>query len=79
MVYRLVFMVLATLILTPVFSQTFTSSNLPIVLINTNGQTIVDDPKIEAEMAIIDNGPGMINNVNDLPNSYNGKIGIEIR
>lgn len=62
------------------FSQvTFTSSNLPIVVINTNGQTISDEPKITADMGIIDNGPGIRNNITDTFNGYNGKIGIEIR
>ena len=32
-------------------AQTFTSSNLPIIVINTNGQAIVDEPKITANMA----------------------------
>ena len=38
----------------------FTISNLPIVVINTNGQTIVDDPRIVCDMGIIDNGFGII-------------------
>lgn len=57
----------------------FTSSNLPIVIINTNGQTIPDEPKITADMGIIYNGPGQRNNISDAFNEYNGKIGIEIR
>ena len=60
-------------------AQPLTSSNLPIIIINTNGQTIVDDPKITADMGIIYNGVGARNNVTDLFNHYNGKIGIEIR
>jgi len=56
----------------------FTSSNLPIVVINTDGQSIMDDPKITASMGIIDNGAAR-NNVSDPFNNYNGKIGIEIR
>jgi hypothetical protein len=60
-------------------SVSLTSSNLPIVIINTNGQTILDDPKIEADMGIIDNGPGVRNNIGDPQNGYNGRIGIEIR
>ncbi len=63
----------------PGLGQSFTSSNLPIVIINTNGQTIPDEPKITADMGIIYNGPGLRNNVTDPPNNYNGKIGIEIR
>ncbi|MFY9154055.1 MAG: CotH kinase family protein [Prolixibacteraceae bacterium] len=57
----------------------FTSSNLPIVVINTNYMTIVDEPKIFANMGIIWNGPGKRNNLSDPMNDYNGKIGIEIR
>lgn len=56
----------------------FTSSNLPIVVINTNGLAILDDPKIEADMGIIDNGTER-NNITDPFNDYSGKIGIEIR
>jgi len=63
------------------FSQTvnFTSSNLPVIVINTNGQTIQDDPKIIADMGIIYNGPGIRNNMTDTFSEYSGKIGIEIR
>ena len=57
----------------------FTSSNLPIIFINTHGQSIVDDPRIVADMGIIYNGPGKRNNVDDPFNHYNGKIGIELR
>jgi hypothetical protein len=60
-------------------AQPFTSSNLPVIIINTNGQTIVNDPKITADMGIIYNGVGVRNNVTDPFNHYNGKIGIEIR
>jgi hypothetical protein len=57
----------------------FTSSNLPIIVINTNGQIIVDDEKITADMGVIFNGEGIRNNLSDPYNNYNGKIGIEIR
>lgn len=57
----------------------FTSSNLPIVVINTIGQTIMDDPRIVCDMGIIYNGVGAINNINDPYNEYNGKISIEYR
>jgi len=61
------------------YLQTLTSSNLPIVIINTNGQEILDDPKITADMGIIYNGEGVRNNITGPLNHYNGKIGIEIR
>lgn len=57
----------------------FTTSNLPIVLINTAGVEIPDEPKIDATMQIIYNGVGAINNVTDVPNVFNNKIGIELR
>ena len=57
----------------------FNASNLPIVVINTFSQTIVNEPKINANMKIIYNGPGMMNHITDAPNAYNNNIGIEIR
>jgi len=62
-----------------VLSQTFTSSNLPLVVITTNGQAIKDDPKIIANLGIIWNGPGKRNALIDPKNNYNGKVGIEWR
>ncbi|NOT73675.1 MAG: T9SS type A sorting domain-containing protein [Cyclobacteriaceae bacterium] len=58
---------------------TFTSSNLPIIVINTSNQEILDEPKITADMGIIYNGVGVRNNVNDPFNNFSGKIGIERR
>lgn len=55
------------------------SSNLPIIKINTNGQDIAADPKIIADMVIIYNGPGEINNVNQTDYNYSGKIAIKYR
>ena len=62
----------------PGVAQTFTSSNLPIVIINTNGQTVPDEPKIVADLQIIDNGVGKRNNLTDTP-IFTSKIGIELR
>lgn len=55
------------------------SSDLPIIVINTNGQSISDEPGIVADMGVIDNGPGVRNSVNDAYNNYSGKIAIELR
>lgn len=55
------------------------SSNLPLILINTNGQPIPDDPKIPADFVVIDNGPGQLNTKTDTTYAYQGKIGIEQR
>lgn len=57
----------------------FTESYLPIVVINTNGQTIPDEPKIMAGLGVIWNGPGQKNRLSDPLNAYNGKVGIERR
>lgn len=57
----------------------FNSSNLPIVVINTFGANIPDEPKIAAQMGIIYNGPGIRNYLTDPFNNYNNKIGIELR
>lgn len=54
-------------------------SNLPIVIINTNGTEINNEYKIDAFMGIIDNGSGQINHDNDSANDFNGQIGIDIR
>jgi CotH kinase protein len=61
------------------FAQTLTSSNLPIFIINTEGQTIRDEPKVAAKLKVINNGIGKINNVTDETKDYNGRIGIEYR
>ncbi len=55
------------------------STLLPLILINTNGQNILDEPKITANMKVIDNGLGEYNRLTDIPNGYHGDIGIEIR
>lgn len=71
-------------------AQTFTSSNLPIVIIDTdiNPNTgkpydIPDDPKVGGNMTIIYRTDGTRNYITDknIPNNinYNGRIGIEKR
>ena len=57
----------------------FSESDLPIVVINTNGNAIDYDIKITADMGIVYNGPGNRNHLIDPFNEYNGKIGIEYR
>ena len=67
------------LLVTPLSAQVLTNSNLPIVIISTNGEEIPDEPKIIGSMGIIFNGDGISNNVNDPFNHYDGMIGIETR
>lgn len=54
------------------------SSDLPIVKINTLGQVIPDEPKIDAVMTVIDNGPGNRNYPEQDNPFYTGPIGIEV-
>jgi hypothetical protein len=65
----------------PAESQTvpFSSSNLPIAVIRTNGAVITDEPKVMIDLGIIDNGPGARNHLTDAYNNYNGNAGIEFR
>jgi len=56
-----------------------TESNLPILVVNTSGQTIVDDPRINANLKIIHHNDGTINQITDPANVYDGNISIEIR
>jgi hypothetical protein len=55
------------------------STELPIIMINTLGQTIGEYTKIDALMDIKYNGTGNITHVTDSSNIYSGNIGIEIR
>jgi len=53
-------------------------SDIPLIVINTSGQEIPDEPKITATMGIIDN-PGGLNHPTDTFTGYDGFIGIELR
>ncbi|MBK7936391.1 MAG: CotH kinase family protein [Lewinellaceae bacterium] len=56
----------------------FSSSDLPIVKISTGGQPIPNEPKTDALMEIIDNGPGQRNYPNQDTAAFSGPIGIEL-
>ena len=61
------------------FSQ-FDGSDIPLVVIETNGGfPIPDEPKTKAYMKIIDHGPGGWNEPSDPGNDYSAHVGIEIR
>ncbi|MRR20381.1 secretion system protein Por, partial [bacterium] len=79
-----IYIIFLFVVLIQLRGQTLTDSNLPIVIISTDGGlNILDEPKIKATMKIIDRGPGQRNYVSDQYNAaylnYNGRIGIEIR
>lgn len=54
-------------------------SALPLVMINTHGDSIIDGMKIMIDLGIIFNGSGNLNFPTDEPNDYAGKAGIEYR
>lgn len=54
------------------------SSNLPLIFFDTNGEDIVDEPSILAQVKVIDNGAGNINYVDDSP-TFEGHVTIEFR
>jgi hypothetical protein len=57
----------------------FSSSNLPLILINTDGQSIKDEERIPAHMGIINNPNGQRNFLTDRYTDYDGRISIELR
>ena len=57
---------------TPSPPVTFTSSNLPIVIINTHNKILSDSTTL-VSIGIIDNGINQRNNITDAYNNYNGK------
>lgn len=59
-------------------TEAFTS-NLPIVIIDTSGVWIRDEPKIPASMKIIYDESGGRNTLNSQHIDFEGKIGIELR
>jgi len=77
--YIIIFLIFALHIL-PLKAQDIRdfSTNLPLIIIDTQGKTIPDEPKIYARMKIINNSNGE-NRFTDFPNEYNGHIGIEKR
>lgn len=76
---RLVFVLLNFCFTSLLVGQVFTSSTLPLLVIDTEGQEIPDEPKIMARLGIVDNGPGQVNRLTDAFNDYAGWIGIERR
>jgi subtilisin-like proprotein convertase family protein len=55
----------------------FYGTNLPLVVINTHGKLIPDDPKMMVDMKIINNGSWNVET--DSGNIYSGLAGIELR
>src|SRR6186997_1785132 len=78
--FRFLFSFLVSGFMAPSLAQVvLDSSNLPIIIIDTYGQVIADDPRITVHMGIIDNGTGNMNHVTDPFNNYDNEVTIEIR
>lgn len=79
-------MVLFSSVMNPIKAQNvnFESSNLPIIIINTQGKTLSGQGLVNAGMGVINNGPGKRNYYRnptknyqpDAFNDFNGAIGI---
>ena len=81
---KIVLILLLLLVQMLSMAQIFTDSNLPIVIIETDGGVpIPDEPKVLGNMKIIWHQDGSRNYVSDANNpeflNYDGRIGIEIR
>lgn len=61
------------------FGQTLEQSPLPIVLVDTDGWLIFDEPKIDASMIIFARTDGKENRTTDSVKTFAGPIGIELR
>lgn len=63
----------------PAAPYVFSSSNLPIIKLTTQGQAIPNDPKVPVYMQIIDNGPGVRNYLSQTTYAYEGMIMAELQ
>ncbi len=76
---RLLIVLFSFLIINDGFGQILQTTHLPIVKIITNGGApIIDEPRTNAQMQII-HEEGAVNDIDDVPNVYDGNIAIEIR
>jgi subtilisin-like proprotein convertase family protein len=63
----------------PEYQYPLESTYLPIVKIFTGGQSIPDEPKVQATMQIINNGDGVLNFITDTNFEYEGEIMVELQ
>ncbi|MBN2282213.1 MAG: CotH kinase family protein [Candidatus Marinimicrobia bacterium] len=73
------FLILPELVGTDVQFEDFAASPLPIFMIDTDGEYIPDEAKIDANLKITYHGEGELNHPSDSIKHYDGNIGIEIR
>lgn len=63
----------------PALPFVFAESNLPIIMLDSHGQEIFTEPKVAADIKIIDHGAGMLNHPSDTDYAYAGKIMTELQ
>lgn len=63
----------------PALPFVFAESNLPIILLDSHGQEIFTEPKVAADIKIIDHGAGVLNHPSDTDYAYAGKIMTELQ
>ncbi len=76
---RLIIFLLLSVTYSPQFARAQEDSKLPLVVIDTYGEPIPDNPKIISWIKVIDNGPAMGNNQFQPGTDYEWYAGIEIR
>ena len=76
--YSILLFILAFFVFCPGLYAQLDSTNLPLLIIDTENITIQDEPKIDASLKIIYQADGYVK-PEDEPNIYDGNIGIEIR
>jgi len=76
---RIIVLLISLIFSSNLDAQDTVTSSLPLIVIETGGQPITDDPKIDAWLKVIDNGPEIMNNQFQQGTDYDGNIGIEIR
>lgn len=62
----------------PVMPTNFTSA-LPLLILQTGGKPILDEPKTPGTLAVISKAAGSTNRPGDPATGFNGPIGIEVR
>ncbi|MEN8202530.1 MAG: CotH kinase family protein [Bacteroidota bacterium] len=78
---RKIYLLQAFLLLWPLpfaLGQTLESTTLPLLVIDSKGQEIPDEPKVDVDLKIIHNQDGT-NRPSDPGNEYEGNAGFEIR
>lgn len=75
---KIAFLAIVLISIFPAKAQ-LSTSNLPIFIIDTEGKTIVDEPKTNVKLKVIYNGEGKVNSLTDKVFHYDSYAGFELR